>query len=363
MTGFDHVYVEETVRHHPRTEELLRRIKPARLTEIVDAHRFFNRPGQDFSLQKERRKLILTTKRDNFLYRADERILSFGGERDVYYNDVLRNCLYDCDYCFLQGMHRSANILLHVNLEDYLAAVDRKIREVGKSRSVPLYLSVSYLTDLLGFERPLGLARYWIEAARSRPDLEIEIRTKSDGFNSILECDPVSGVILTWSLSPERIAREQEQGTAAFQQRLIDARRAIQAGWRVRLCFDPVIAHPGWESLYDAAVEETFRRLKPDRVEAVSFGVFRMHPDFYRHLPRERRSAAVSGAAANAATGTTSNEPVGAIAGGVTGEASLIIDDHGARSYEPLLRNRIFSTLREKLLRHLPEEKIHGVHG
>ncbi len=363
MTGFDHVYVEETVRHHPHTEELLRRIKPARLTEIADAHRFFNRPGQDFSLQKQRRKLILTTKRDNFLYRADERILSFGGERDVYYNDVLRNCLYDCDYCFLQGMHRSANILLHVNLEDYLAAVDRKIAKVQETQSVPLYLSVSYLTDLLGFERPLGLARYWIEAARSRPDLEIEIRTKSDGFNAILDCEPAPGVILTWSLSPDRTARGQEWGTAAFRQRLIDARRAVQAGWRVRLCFDPVIAHPGWETLYEAAVEETFRRLKPDRVEAVSFGVFRMHPDFYRHLPRNRRTGAVSGAAADTAAGTASNKPAGAIAGDATGEPSLIVDNHGARSYDTVLRRRIFATLRDTLLRYLPDEKIHGVHG
>lgn len=362
MTIFDHVYLEEAVRRHPRTEEVLERLKPARTTVIKRARRFFNRPGQSFTRQKENRKLILARKRDTFLYTATERIRSFGRDRVVYYNDVLRNCLYDCDYCFLQGMHRSANILFHVNLEDYLDAVDSTASAEGN-----LYLSVSYLTDVLGFERRLGLARYWIEAARTRPALEVEIRTKSDGFSTLRDCAPVSGVILTWSLSPDEVTRNQESGTAPFRQRLLDARRAIEAGWRVRLCFDPIIARPGWESLYPAMIEETFRRINPAGIEAVSFGVFRMNPDYYRHMPAERRVRDAAGAGATTPTATRAAADMAAAdmaaATAVHGAGKLIVDEHGARSYETELREEIFRVFTRELQRYLSGDKINAVHG
>ena len=34
------------------------------------------------------------------------------------------NCIYDCDYCYLQGMYPSANIVVFVNHEDFFDAVD-----------------------------------------------------------------------------------------------------------------------------------------------------------------------------------------------------------------------------------------------
>lgn len=339
MTTFDHVYLEESVVDHPRTRDILTRLRPRHTTVVSEAHRVFNRPQQDFAIQKRNPKLILAEKRETFLYEGRERIRSFGTDRPVFYNDTVRNCLYDCDYCFLQGMHRSANILLHVNLEDYLAAVDRRIEDQRGCDPAPLYLSVSYLTDLLGFERHFGISRFWIESSRTRPHLEVEIRTKGDGYSALRDCRPSPGIILTWSLSPDEVVRDHEHGTAAFQQRLLDARRAIQAGWRVRLCFDPVIVRPGWETRYPEAVRRTFARIPAEGVEAVSFGVFRMHPDFVQRLP------------------------VGRDAGRIAGEELVRDSGNGVSAYSREVRDAVFGTLRETLSEFLPSHRIHAVHG
>ena len=331
MIQFDHVYVERAVRDAPVTRDLLARLQPPRVTGIDDAQRMFKRPGQDFARQKRRPRLILARKRPPFLYAGTDRVASFGGERAVHYNDMVRNCLYDCDYCFLQGMHRSANILVNVNIEDYVAAVDDALAQDGS-----LYLSISYLSDLLGFERSLGLVRRWVEIARSRPGLEVEVRTKSDGYAAIQDIEPHDGIILTWSISPDEIARRHEAGTASSPQRLLDAGRAIARGWRVRLCIDPVIATDGWEDSYRSLVDRVFRRLDPTRVEAVSFGVFRMHPDFLDRITAFRRSAALD----------TGVERQGDVA-----------------SYPEALRQEVFSVLQRHLARHMPVERIHAVHG
>ncbi|MFW5826516.1 MAG: radical SAM protein [Alkalispirochaeta sp.] len=331
MITFHHIYVERGVESHPVTRDILARVHPGRITTIDDAQRFFKRSGQDFARQKWAPRLILARKSHQFLYAGSERVASFGVDRSVHYNDMVRNCLFDCDYCFLQGMHRSANILVNVNIEDYVAAIDQHIAESGH-----LYLSISYLSDLLGFERHFGLVRRWIGAARERRNLEIEVRTKSDGFSVISDLTPHQGVVLTWSLSPDVVARRSEAGTAAFAQRLFDARRAAQQGWRVRLCFDPIIITDRWREHYGNAIDQVFRRMPPDSVEEVSFGVFRMHPDFLRRIRSFRSAESL--------------------------ERDVQVDDKVA-AYESTVREEVFSFMQSRLHTYLASERIHAVHG
>lgn len=49
------------------------------------------------------------------------------------------NCIYDCRYCFLQGMYSSANYVIFVNFEDF----DKEIEEViqdNKDKKITFFL-------------------------------------------------------------------------------------------------------------------------------------------------------------------------------------------------------------------------------
>lgn len=333
MIATDLVYATREALDHPEAAPILARLRPSHVTVVADAAALFNRPGQRFEIQKRRPRFILAVKRGTFLYEGSERVQSFGADRPVHYLDVVRNCLYDCDYCFLQGMHRSANILVHVNRGDYLEALDDAVARLGG-----LYLSISYVTDLLGFESQLGMTERWIAAIRSRPAVEMEIRTKSDGYGRLASLEPLPNVILTWSVSPDEVAREHESGTAAFQQRLFDASRAARRGWRVRLCFDPVIVTPDWRDRYARALDAVARRLPDGSVEALSFGVFRMHPDFLARLdgagPRAVRYR-------ESATGR----------------------DGGPASYPETVRAEVFDWMSARLGTIFGGDRVFGVHG
>ena len=39
------------------------------------------------------------------------------------------NCIYDCEYCFLQGKHMSAHYLLFINYEDFMHEIEQKIKK------------------------------------------------------------------------------------------------------------------------------------------------------------------------------------------------------------------------------------------
>lgn len=283
--GFSRVYVEEAIRDEPHTREILSRLNLP--TIPIDRHQeLFNRGNQRFQHQKRNPALILAKKEGSFLYTGSERIRSFADEQ-IRYVDQVRNCVYNCDYCFLQGMHRSAHILFYLNGEEYREAVRREV-EGG-----PIYLSISYLTDLLAFEGLYPFVREWLDFAREERRVEVELRTKSDNVQMILRQAPPPNGILVFSLSPASVAGSVEKGTAAFQSRLLHARQAARRGWRVRLCYDPILAVPRWKAVYREAVEKTFDRLRSEDIEEVSLGVFRIHPDYMKRIRREREDASV----------------------------------------------------------------------
>ena len=73
-----------------------------------------------------------------------------GGRRNYYFSHML-NCVYDCRYCFLQGMFLSAHYLLFVNYEDFQHA----IKETTAADPDDSYYFSGYDCDSLAFE-PVG---------------------------------------------------------------------------------------------------------------------------------------------------------------------------------------------------------------
>ncbi|AFG37301.1 SPL family radical SAM protein [Spirochaeta africana] len=285
------IYFEHAAADHPRTRALRERFAHLPQIGIPDYKTVFNRPNQRFQVQKQAQALILAQKPMR-LYEATERVDSFHRSVPVHFVDPVRNCVYNCDYCFLQGMHSSGHLLYFVNHDE---AAGQALQAAAQQ---PIYLSISYLTDLLGMEDDLGVCRDWIQAVRGRPDITVEIRTKSENYPSLRRLaaemgGPPQNVLLVWSLSPAAIAARYERGTASFQGRLAAARLALQEGWRVRLCLDPIIRVPDWEAVYRECIRHTFARLDPARIEQLSFGVFRLGADFLRRLRESRQDSSI----------------------------------------------------------------------
>ena len=114
------------VKKHPRTKSILSKFKKARYIEIDRYGEVFNKRNQNFRIQKSNPALILAHKNDGFVLPAPE---GFGiGASKNYYFSHMYNCIYDCRYCFLQGMYSSANYVVFVNFEDF----DNEIQKISK---------------------------------------------------------------------------------------------------------------------------------------------------------------------------------------------------------------------------------------
>ena len=254
----------------------------------------FNRNHQDFAAQKKAPSLILAKKTGTLIYKGAPVCQSFGNEH-FYYTSCMMNCIYHCDYCYLQGMYPSGHVVVFVNLEDYFAELEALLKKH------PVYLCVSYDTDLLALEHTFSFVSGWLSFAVEHPELTLEIRTKS-GNPAVFEAlaklyegkeDLKKQIIFAWTVSPEGLCQTTEHGAASLPLRLKALQAAKQAGFSVRLCFDPMIFHGGWKESYSTLVDNIFSTISADILYDVSIGVFRISAEYLKNMRKKRPDSAI----------------------------------------------------------------------
>jgi len=285
LPHFSHIYIEDAARSYPLTQALLARFKRAVPIAIQNYKEVFNRPRQRWDHQSQSLKLILAVKQDSFLYPGSSFVPNFDHSRFFYTTPVL-NCIYACEYCYLQGLLSSPNIVVFVNGEDFISAARQEF-----ANDQPGYLCISYDTDLLALDDLFGFCAPWVNFARTIPRLNLEIRTKSANIQALRNITPSPNVILAWTLSPDRIVRRFEHRTPSLRARLDAVAEAQRLGWTIRLCFDPILRVQDWERLYEELLEQTFAVVDPNKVLDVSLGVFRINSGYLREMQNRRPSS------------------------------------------------------------------------
>ena len=106
--------------------------------------------------------------------------------------------------------------------------------------------------------------------------LRIELRTKGTGGSLWQTVRPEAGVICAFTISPQQVIDAYEHGTASLAGRLAGAEAAMEQGFSVRLCFDPMIYCSDWKKHYDAMFAQVCGTLDLEKLADVSVGTFRI---------------------------------------------------------------------------------------
>lgn len=283
---FSHIYVEKAVWEHPRARAVLARFPSAVIVEIGHYKDVFCRRGQDYKVQHRAQKLILAARPGKFFYEGAPVCQSFGNLH-FYNTSLVMNCIYDCEYCYLKGMYPSANLVVFVDLEAVFAEAEHLLKRD------PLYLCISYDTDLLALEAVLGYVRAWSDFARDRAGLTLEVRTKCADRGYFERAQPLPNVIYAFTISPQAVIEACEHQTPSLSARLACAAFAIRCGFAVRLCFDPMIYLPGWRQHYKAMMREVRAALDLRNVVDVSVGTFRISQEYLKKMRRQEPDSVV----------------------------------------------------------------------
>ncbi|MBS9776372.1 MAG: radical SAM protein [Fusobacterium sp.] len=284
---FSHIYVEKEALNYETTKNIIEKFKSANIIEIENYKEIFSSNNQNFSLQKLSQKLILAVKKENLLYEGANVCEDFENE-NFYYTSSAINCIYDCEYCYLQGVYPSANIVLFVNIEDIFVEIE-KLLEEKKS----LYLCISYDTDLLAIDNICSFVSKWYDFCKTHKNLKIELRTKSANIKTLLNLKPLENFILAFTLSPQKFSVENEKYTATFSKRLEAIRKLQENSWNIRLCIDPLIYKKDFKKIYGEMIFEIFEKIDRDKIIDVSIGVFRVSKDYLKKMRKQNPNSKI----------------------------------------------------------------------
>ncbi len=277
---FTHIYIENEVADHPRTQEICARYPQATRVPCERYGEVFNPKAQDFRLQKAQPALILANKHGKHVLEAPAGY-GVGGASNYYFSHML-NCLYDCRYCFLQGMYRSANYVLFVNYESFAAEISR-ITQTGNQ---PAWFFSGYDCDSLALEPVSGFAAHFLPVFAGHPNAWLELRTKSTQIRSLLNRDPLANVIVAFSFTPREMHQALEHRVPTVERRVDAMVKLQQAGWSIGLRFDPLIYQQDYQAQYRALFSEIFSRLDTEQLHSVSLGPLRLPRGYFRTISR-----------------------------------------------------------------------------
>lgn len=278
---FKFIYIESDVTKHQRTKKILARFPEAtpivceRYTEV------FNRKAQNFRLQKKQPALILARKHKNFILPAPDSY-GIGSENNYYFSHML-NCIYDCRYCFLQGMYSSAHYVLFVNYEDFETAIREKIDRDDQSC---MHFFTGYDCDSLAFDPVTGFAGQFLDFASKYKNYLFEFRTKSTQIRTFLSTETLNNIVIAFSFTPEDISKALEHKVPTIEKRLHAMQKLQDKGWTVGLRFDPIIFSNEYKEQYQELFQYLFSGLKSELIHSVSLGSFRLPKDFFQRMSR-----------------------------------------------------------------------------
>lgn len=290
LPTFSHIYLESELLNSPwenETSNLLARFPKAELVEVSHYSEVTQRRAVSWNQQKRSPKLVLALKKSELIYPCSDVAPNFG-HPNFYYSVPMQNCLYDCEYCYLQGMYTSPHLVYFVNQSELIEKARRTADELGS-----LYLCIAYDNDLLAVENLLGTATRWVEGLRDCESIKVEIRTKSANFRPLSKLEPAPNFILAWTLSPSSVIERYEAKTPSLKARLASLKQAISAGWKVRLCLDPLLPVKDWHAHYSELIESLDREALWADFQDASYGAFRLPKQFLRQARKARPDSAL----------------------------------------------------------------------
>ncbi|MFI3138031.1 MAG: DNA photolyase [Methylococcaceae bacterium] len=273
------LYIERNIQQHPRVLKICAQFPQARHIICERYGEVFNPKSQNFRLQKQQPALILAEKFQQAVLPAPAGY-GIGATRNYYFSHML-NCLYDCRYCFLQGMYQSANYVVFINYEDFQQQI------LAICRAAPdemLHFFSGYDGDSLALEPLTGFATHFVDFFAGIPNAWMELRTKSTQVRRLLNRPATSNTVVAFSLAPDAIAQKVEEKAPTLAKRLEALCKCQAHGWPIGLRFDPLLYVTDYQTVYADFFAQVFARIDVTRLHSVSLGVFRLPTGYFKKM-------------------------------------------------------------------------------
>lgn len=267
----DRIFVERRVLDYPELSDIFSNFKGAELIEVcslADADKILCDFPDPFLAGKKSLYLGFFSGRFFKPCPCTRGYFSCG----YFVLNPLIGCPFDCSYCVLLGYRDSYPIIFYLNYPDLFKELEEW---EGKNPDFRIRLGTGELADSLALEKELGLHRKLIKFFNGKKQFIFELKTKSSVIEPILGEAVIPNLVISFSVSPQKVVDEEERGTASLLERLNSASILSKAGFNIGFHFDPVIMIENWEEEYSKLVKLIFQKVEAERILWISIGTLR----------------------------------------------------------------------------------------
>ena len=185
------------------------------------------------------------------------------------------NCSMECTYCILQFYMNSPHLSVFANTMDLQAEI---LRRVALASPRLLRIGTGELSDSLLLDPLTESTRQMVPFFRRLPNAVLELKTKTDNIENLLELGSAGKTVVSWSVNPSEIVEREELKTAPLRRRLAAARALAFQGYPIGFHIDPMIDYLDWQDGYAALVDALLDAVPPQQIAWISIGSLRFPP-------------------------------------------------------------------------------------
>lgn len=275
---WNEIYVEEEIKDHARVKSILEKLKrePLYLPRFDD---IWGRSKKPYLQKRDSLNLFLAHKKGQLLKEAPD---AYGSQGDPHYYFIhAYNCIYECQYCYLQGYFNTPDIVLFINHEEIIEEMERALL---KHPGQKVWFHAGEFSDSLALTHLTGELDLYHAFCEKHPNAIIELRTKSVNTREIEKLRPLPNLIVSFSLSPKEMARRVDLKTPNAEARVRAMRTLKSLGFPIAAHFDPIVYEDKFKSEYTELLKQ-MADLTAD-LKYLSLGVVRFTKDVYREVER-----------------------------------------------------------------------------
>ncbi len=276
------IFIEEQVKDHPRALKILSYFPAVSVTVIRKVEDVFGRVKKPYLQKRETLNLFIGRKEGTVVKRAPD---AYGLTQDPHYYFVhAYNCIYECEYCYLQGYFHSPDLVFFINHEEIGNEMVRLVEKVHPEKTV--WFHAGEFSDSLALSHITNEWPFYFDLFSKLPRAKLELRTKSVNIAAIKELTPQKNILITYSLSPDILAQKYDRKTPSMDSRLKAIETLSSLGHPIGIHFDPIIYFDEFESAYEELIEKIVKKIPSEKIEYISLGVVRFSKQAYREVEK-----------------------------------------------------------------------------
>lgn len=279
---FQKIFVEEQVRQHPQTLGVLKTFPNVPVSYIRKIEDIFGRVKKPY-LQKRRNLNLFIGRKEGQLVKPAPDAYGLAGDPHYYFIHSY-NCIYECEYCYLQGYFNSPDIVFFVNHDEIAAEMESICDKAAPGATV--WFHAGEFSDSLALAHITNeLPHYW-RTFEKLDNARLELRTKSVNIRPLLALGPRKNIIVTFSVAPESSTRKYDHKTPTVNGRLKAMKQLADAGFQLGIHMDPIIYSENFRENYADLIQQISAQIPFRQIEYISLGVVRFTRDVFREFTK-----------------------------------------------------------------------------